>query len=315
MLPLARLHRTARFALSALVALSLASCGEMTEEIWVNADGSGRYEMRYDASEMLAMLSMMDAMDESSDDEPADGGNDPEAEIRGLLGRERIDTVINIAAMMPDSVRDVVNDRRAMRQALEAEGRTVTEATLDSVQNAFASLEDLTMLLNVDKAAERLGFGMRVTFTQPREISETFASVGALQALNGQPASTGGMGGGMADKMSNQTTYELDGNTLRVRQSVTASLDELVEAMEGSESEMDAAQMEQALELMGLGAHDVVVHVPGKIKRVEGASYTQLDDNTLRLTVDYLDMLKGGEPLAADVKFKRKRKFARVLPE
>lgn len=309
-------QRLTGFALSVLALLLFSACGTITEEVWINADGSGRYEMRYDADEMLAMLDMMKAMEEMEQAEEVDDEvpavEDPQDEMMKMFDGERIDTVLKLSTVLPDSVREVVNDRRAMRQAMEAEGRTVTEATLDSVQNAVASLEQLAMMFKMDKAAEQLDFGMRVDFGDASEIAETFGALSALQALGG--AASGPAGAGMGSQMDNQTSFSLQGSTLRMKQAVGGSMEQIIESMEGSEMEMDEEQLEQTLEMMGLSAHDIIIHVPGKIKRVDGAAHTLVDDNTVRLTIDYLGMLKGNPPMEVDIQFKRKKKFARTLP-
>ena len=53
------------------LACLLGACGQVSETIYLDGDGGGRYELSYDASEMLAMIEMMAAMQEAEGD---DGG-------------------------------------------------------------------------------------------------------------------------------------------------------------------------------------------------------------------------------------------------
>ena len=177
------------------------------------------------------------------------------------------------------------------------------------------------MQMQMDKAAGQLGFGVMVDFEQPDQIEETFAAINSLQALapNSGAGPLGAPGpSGMAGLAGQGgTMYTLDGNSLKFRLRAPGSLDDISEGMgAATDTPFDEESTIQMLESMGLGAHDLVIHVPGKIKRVEGladSEYTVRSDNTVVLTVDYVEMMRTGQSVDAVVRFKPKRKYRRVL--
>ncbi len=306
------------FALSALLLLLLlSSCGTSTEEVWLNADGSGRYEMNYDASEMFGMLAMMGIEDKEPTQEELDPNApfDPKLALQQALAQGQLDTVMNFYDILPDSARLLVTDRATLRAKLESNGRVVDEPYLDTVQQLMQSLLNFNLVAEVDKAAEKLIMGFRINFEKPHDIRGIFQSLAALKALTPDEEATGGTGGGMDDKMSHATDYTLQGNTLMIRQAANPALDELIESMRSSEADMDEDQLQQMLKMLGLDKHEVIVHLPGKVKNVEGANYRTLDENTVAFDLDYKELVREGKPFSANVKFKPKRKYRRTVPQ
>lgn len=295
-----------------LTSLFFASCGTMTEEVWINADGSGRYVMDYDASDMLGMLSMLDGADEEGiEGEEGVDSDSPEDFMKNALKQEKFDTTFNIMSTMPDSIKLMINDRRSMRSAMESQGRKVTEATLDSVQNAFAALDKMNMNMRVDKAEEVLGFGLIVDFDSFDDMEQTLNGMDALKALSpaspDAPAST--------SSPSKSTSYKLTKGHLSIQQAINPLMKEMLNnsggAMGGgSDDPMENIQM---LEMMGLGKHDLIVHLPGIVKSVNGAEYRKIDENTIALSINYVEMLQENAVFKAEIDFKPKKKYKVVL--
>jgi len=306
--------RFSQFLILCILSLGmlLTSCGTFSEEIWVNADGSGQYKLDYDAAESLAMLEMMGQMGDDTDEEgqPSD---DPEELMKEAFKQEKFDTSFNLLSVMPDSVKQIISNRSALRNKMIESGQTVSEAGIDSIQNAFELLGNLDFAMRMDKGEGILGFGMTINFDKPNEIANTFESMAALKAMGGEQQT---QAGGMADKVGNRTTFELIGkNKLVVRQAPPANMDDLLGAAGDSAEGMDAEQMEGMLEMMGLSSYDVTVHVPGLVKSVAGATYVKKNDNTVVLTVDYLKAMKGGELMEAEITFKPKKKMRMTVPK
>lgn len=286
----------------------LTSCGTFSEEVWINADGSGRYVMDYDAAESLAMLEMMGQM--GGDEETSDSDN-PEDVMKEALAQEKFDTSFNLMSAMPDSIKQIIGSKRAIRKSFEDRGMPVTDGKIDTVQKATQMLEKLDFSMRMDKEAGIFGFGMTIDFDDPKEVSETFGSVATLQAMGDGAAQTNGM----ADKMGNRSTFEMVGkNKVIVRQAPATNMDELLGAAGDSAEGMDAEQMEGMLEMMGLSSYTIKVHVPGIVKSVEGGSYVKENDNTVVFTVDYLKAMKGGELMEAEITFKPKKNMKMVVP-
>ena len=308
-----------------LVGILLTSCGTFTEEVWINADGSGRYSMDYDASESLAMLEMLGEM--GGDDDEKTGENeeeiveeelqpDPEDVMKEAFTREKFDTTFNLMSVMPDSVKQIISSKKELRKTFTDRGQSISDQGLDSLQNAFDLLGNLDFAMRMDKAEKILGFGMTINFDEVATIANTFESMSTLKSLEGGEGGAQAQAGGMADKMGNRSTFEMVGkNKLIVRQAPAAKMDELLGAAGDSADGMETEQMEGMLEMMGLGSYEVKVHVPGIIKSVEGASYVKENDNTVIFTVDYLSAMRGGDLMEAEITFKPKKKMKITVPK
>ncbi|MFK8056554.1 MAG: hypothetical protein AB8F78_10575 [Saprospiraceae bacterium] len=300
------------FSISLLfVAMLLTSCGTFTEEVWINADGSGRYKLDYDAAESLAMLEMMGNMGGEEDTNKSDSDN-PEDVMKDALAQEKFDTTFNLMTVMPDSVKQIIGNKKALRQSFADQGKSISDNGIDSLQTAFGLLKNLDFAMRMDKGEGILGFGMTINFDNATEVGNTFRSMDALKAMDAESSQASGM----ADKMGNRTTFELVGkNKLIVRQAPAAKMDEILDAAGDNAEGMDAAQIEQMLEMMGLSSYQVKVHVPGLVKSVTGADYVKENDNTVVLSINYLEAMKGGELMEAEITFKPKKKMRLTVPK
>jgi len=299
---------------SLLIGMLLSSCGTFSEEVWINADGSGRYMLDYDAAESLAMLEMMGQMGDGDEEQgTSETPDNPEDVMKEAFKQEKFDTAFNLMSVMPDSVRQIISNKKRLRKTFTDRGATISDSGIDSLQEAFNLLENLDFAMRMDKGAGILGFGMTINFDNAGEVANTFSSMAALKALEGEQES---QASGMADKMGNRTTFELVGkNKLIVRQAPAANMDELLGAVGDNADGMDSEQMEGMLEMMGLSEYKVIVHVPGLVKSVEGADYVKENDNTVVLTVDYLKAMKGGDLMEAEINFKPKKKMRMTVPK
>ncbi len=316
-----------------LLVVLLSSCGTFTEEVWINADGSGRYAMDYDASESLAMLEMMGGMDiggeeedevDYEEDEAGDDAivveeeisDDPEDVLKdAFTKREKFDTAFNLMSIMPDSLRRIVTDKKSLRKAFSDRGETISDAGLDSIQNAIDLMDELDVAMRMDKSEGVLGFGMSLNFDNISKVAETFESMSSVRTLNDSDQSQA-QAGGMADKMNNRTSFEMVGkNKLIVRQAPTSKIDELLGSSGGSADGLESDQIEGMLDMMGLGSYKVRVHVPGIVKSVSGGDYVIENDNTVVFTIDYMGPMKGAELMEAEINFKPKKKMGITVPK
>ena len=296
-----------------LLGILITSCGSVTEEVWINSDGSGRYTLDYDASESLSMLEMLGQMGgEEKEDSMEEIQENPEDVMKEALGREKFDTSFNLMSVMPDSVKQIISSKKELRKTFTDRGQSISDRGLDSLQDAFDLLGNLDFAMRMDKAASIFGFGMTINFDELATVGNTFESMGTLKSLDGGESN---QAGGMADKLENRTNFEMVGkNKLIVRQSPASQMDELLGSAGDSADGMDSEQMESMLDMMGLGSYDVKVHVPGIVKSVKGAQYVQENDNTVVFTVNYLEAMKGGDLMEAEITFKPKRKFGVTVP-
>ena len=108
------MKRMSLYACTAMLMFGLVSCGEMTQEVWINEDESGKVVVSIDAGEMIHQLeSMLDAEEEIEEGEFQDFNietGEVVDEDFGFFGEEIIDTSFSILDVMPDSIKAKVDD-------------------------------------------------------------------------------------------------------------------------------------------------------------------------------------------------------------
>lgn len=147
----------------ALVALLLCACGGVEQELWVSADGSGHFRVRYDGSETLSMLDMLggslDQLPGVTSPGEEDGNAGPTGLLQVLAGAERFDTSFAVLTILPDSVRDGLTDVATVRARAAAAGEPMTEEEARATIAQLAPLEDGTVMVHLDKPAGQLTLG------------------------------------------------------------------------------------------------------------------------------------------------------------
>ena len=275
----------------------LMSCGQIKQEIWINADGSGLYETSVDMGEMLSILEAM-----PSEGLGAIGGEGPENILFSQLGKERVDTVFSLLATLPDSVKQILSDPQAMTKMLSdrSGGKEITEA---DTRQLMDNLRVLDMFMRMDKAAAELSLGLRVPFDKETGLNGAFKRMDALQTLQGQSAEAA------------PTTYELDGKTFRIRYSAEAAQAAMGQAMAAQgDRQMSREQLLENMSTLGMDYMSLVLHLPGEIKKIEGTTYTKLADNSILIKVPFMSIIRDGKSFNADIKFKPKKRFATTVP-
>jgi hypothetical protein len=297
-----------------LVGLSaLASCGEMSEEIWINADGTGKQVIKFDASESLGMIAMMmemekanKAQEEAAGEDEADSGN-PMDEMSNFFMEEKFDTSFSLFSTMPDSLREQITDRDLLRQKLLEEGRPADEATLDKYESGMEMLKDILISMRMNKEENILDFSIANPFEDISNTSKSFEALKELTQLSGNAEN---------EQMArfNQMTrssvsYSMSKGKLTLRQNPLPQIDDLAGA-----EEMETEQLEALLGQMGLSDYKVIVHVPGEVKTVSGTGFEKRNDNTVVIELDFLEAYKTGELTEAVIEFKPKRKYKTIAP-
>ncbi len=292
-----------RFGLAFLLAIAtlvLSSCGTISQEIWINADGSGRMDYSFDMSEMLPMLAMMPA-------EATEEMDGPSAMLMPLLTREKLDTTIQMAKVIPDSVKEMFNNRASIEEFLSAQSpdSQPTDAEVDQAIQGMKAMEQMQMLMHIDKAAEELSMGMRVDFSKQQGIAGATEVMGGMKMMQG------------AAKSSEQAPYRLVGKTLQIRISSKSAIEQMEQALsaQGGGASMDEAAVLETMETMGMSELSVVIHLPGEIKEVKGVSHTKLEANSVLIKIPMLELIQSQKDFSADISFKPKKKYAKTVPK
>lgn len=293
-----------------ILALALQGCFSMQDEVWIEADGSGRMEATTDLSSMYPFL-MMGLQEEMNKDKSGDGKSEIRKEhrdpfttmMKDMVTAEEVDTTFSFQDMMNSTL---------------AEENMSWDQMLDSLQNA--SDEDLSgtqkeaMLAMFEEMA-----GMRIRM-QSSQANQTFkttsiqdfaaidemASIGnVMTQLMGAMAEEEGAGspfgpGGEADAIISQfsdaqTNFDLDGNTLRVRR---AGLDM---SFLGEEFEQNFAMIKMFL---GNDPYRLLIHFPGKVRKISSPIAEKIDRNTVAIEMPLDDLFDPEKRIDVEIQFK-----------
>ena len=290
-----RLYPTLLFSLLAL----LSACAGMEQEVWVNADGSGRTRVGFDASEMLPMLTMPDG--------PLGGdvGDGPQLGIVELLGRDRVDSTFLLADVMGEEAMAMMQDTVALRAEL---GRELTQGALDTMALAYEVMTRTRMSIDLDRPAGRLGMAVLTGFDDVR--GATFS--GILDKSIASQLQQTSPGASVAPGNASELLLRLDGDRLDIRIPTSTVAEAMAQQLRQrtGQTDMDPEQALAMVSMMGMDAYPLVLHVPGKVTDVTAPGGHEVTaENTVRLEVDYLELARAREDYEASVRFKPKRKY------
>ena len=305
--------RNLYYSLFLCLLFALNSCSEYGEEVWINADGSGRYEMSQDFSDVLPLIEMGMAGVQAKAKEDEENGTENEGlnmnNILSIFESGKVDTLISIEqlakqayekdgkiyskqAFKADFLKKMneEGDFEGTPQEKEKIWSFVSEALKISTRiqydNEYASLKN-TMYQSFDNPKDML-FG---NLPELIEIISKYSG-DADNKLNDPKAKEA------MEKMKDSfPSYEITKNTLKVRR----------KAMEIDNDDPESTQqMEMMKGMMGNSTYTMKIHVPGKVKKVsqDGAKF---DGSTVTWTMSALDMYDTTKDLNLDIKFKPKK--------
>lgn len=257
--------------------LFLTSCGDMTEEVHLEKDGSGKWEYTMDMSQTLQMMSMFGGMMEGNEDM----GDIPEMNADELwrnLGEGEIDTTFNF---------------RENIDAAQLEKLDHPEY-LDNIKvNMTGNSDDQSLFLNMAfdfDSFEQLD----AMFKEMEKISEN-APEDEAAMMSQMP--TMFMGGNISE------LYFFDKKKFIKKASDAAGLnmDSMLGEM-GSEGQEMAGMMD-----MFFSDNEVttIYHFPHKITSVSDDN-AKVDGNTVTIVRDFKDYLENANKEELTIKFKKK---------
>lgn len=218
------------------------SCSYMQVKYSFEKDGSGKMEMGAEMGQAMKMIQMMSAMDESGDEEG--GSGDPMADLfKNMDGK--MDTIISMADVMPDSLR----------------------GTPEGDEMKYWNLR-----MTADPDSEEMYMAMETNFD---EISQLKDRMAAMEGMN-----SGGMDMSSSspipdDYFTNDMVFT--GRSLKIAPYKMPEDKEMDELMQGGE-EADPMMSQ----MMGNMSVRMVYEVPGKIKKVKyKGPWELIDDYTV----------------------------------
>lgn len=289
-----------------ILAISLQGCFSMQDEVWIESDGSGRFEATTDLSSMYPFL-MMGLQEEMGKDKngKAEESDPFTGMMKGLLTAEEVDTTFEFREMISSAL---------------AEDGMSWDDMLDSLRNAPADAdmsegERDAMLGLFDEFSD---MRMRMRASQDEQIFKTtsiqdFTSIGEMgsvgnvfvQMMEIIAAEEGGLGQGdevdaiMQQMMNAQTQMDLDGNTLRVRR---AGMDV---SLLGEEFAQNFAMVKMFL---GNDPYRMTIHFPGKVKKISSDVAEKVDKNTVTIEMPLDDLFDPEKQIDVEIQFKGLKK-------
>lgn len=326
------------------ILISLISCGSYKNEVWFNADGSGKTKLHLDLGEM--MKQMKDAFKSmgSSDSTMADNTQwnfesdsttykenenmiptdipddyntytdstyqdlnyydstytyDENDNSRELYEFDSFDSV----EYKPDPAKEKMDNFFAGLLA----GRTKIDTTISfydmSVMMGTDTSANINLLKNClfvihgDSIKEEMWFDFIFNYKSEAEAKSIFKEFAAVSEKSGQ----GTTKSQYSDFNFTHDTKNKVIKSLPYNMYANGSLKEEDKSMF---ADMGGEEINQFLEMMGLGETVTTVHLPGKLIEVIGASFTKLDDKTIVIKQKTVDYIKSGDVPGYEIRYK-----------
>ncbi len=259
--------RTLSYALIVALAFLLTSCFDVLEEITLNKDGSGKYLVRMDMSELLSNPFMASALEEEMKKQ-----GDSTA-VENVDSTFRLTGGDNLASMDLTAEEERLLDRVTMRMIMNKDEKQMVftmQYPFDNFEQ-FNRINDLWSRLQAEQdAAKALG--------------DSTSSQNPL-----------GMLGGLDGLANSRSTYFLRKKTLG-REVVKDDRDD-------EDEDLDAETMEMVKAFFEDVEFKTVYHLPGKVKKSTFKN-ADVDGKTLTVTYSFVDLMEGNSDIGGTVTFK-----------
>lgn len=240
-----------------LLSIALVSCGTIEEEIMLEADGSGLYEVKTDVIPMavdmaVTMTKMFASFDTTlvlDDDSLRTAMLD---EIWEDFGDEVVDSIIDVSTMLPDSVLN------------KGDNRTY--------------YDKMTLYMRGSRAEGHMYFGLEYPFTSQEDLQNFMTFFEELQKQNNENDLEGPLGA--LSNIASTVTITADAQSWR-RKTVYSGTTENTSGMPA----MDA--------LMGKMKYITTINTKKKIKSVKGENLKSADDYQVVFEYDLTAIMNG----------------------
>lgn len=299
------------FLVCACFIMAFSSCANNVEEVWINNDGSGKYEMTQDLSQLLpfAQMMMMAGDEEGGDDGGEENVKDAGmSKLKEIFARGVVDTsfVIEDLAKEMSAKKGETFSLQKMKDKMYDEAATdgfqMTKKQKEALGNLMESVVKSTLNIKMDvdrnllklTTSQRFGGFDKMMFSNLDELFNMFADADVSSANEDlakiQQAK---------QMLGSIPKYKVKGNTVYVTRD---ALD--LESMDAEQKQ--SFQMMQGM--MGQSDYKTIIHVPGKVKGVNQAGATY-KGSTVTWTIPYADLYDPKKDLDLRIKFKPKKKI------
>lgn len=283
------------YFLAVAVAAMLTSCSSNEEELWIEANGSGRYESTMDLSGIYPFILM------GLNSEPEEEGEekDPFTKMmEGLLQSESVDTLIRFSDMVARELEKEGKNLDMLLDSLESvdiNEAGITEAEKEANLKLFREMTNIQLRMQVKKSESLFKITTINTFDDIAEFEQGGNFMETMMGMDDY-AAMGGQSEMMEDVLSAQTQFALSGKTLNVYRRGQDMSDM---------SEEDKQQLQMVEGMLGDEPYRLTIHFPGKVKKKLNSKYaTRLDNETVVIEIPREDLKNPDMKLDLGIKFK-----------
>lgn len=288
-----------------IAALSLQSCLNVQDEIWIEADGSGRYESATDLSNLYPFIMMG-----INEEKPEDGEEaDPFTQwLKTSLQEGKVDTMLNFRGMMETAMQEQMPGMSydQMINFLENEPLPddMTEQERETVLSLLETVGQMQMRMQVDPDKSMLKTTNITTFGGVDELQNMSQMMDVIMQLaqmgeSGPNPLEDPQTQAMLDQLGNaQTALDINKGVLRIRRA-------------GMDLSMMGDELKEMMPMMKMFLGDqpyrLTIHLPGKVKKISSDVVTKIDRNTVQLEIPLDDLFDPETLIDVEVKFKGMR--------
>lgn len=297
-----------------ILSLALQGCFSMQDEVWIEADGSGRMEATTDMSSLYPFM-MMGLQEELNKDKDGDGkSEDSEASdpftgmMKDLMLAEEVDTTFRFQDMLNSTLAEEGMSWDQMLDSLRnaPDDGEVSDEQKDALIGMFEEFSDMRIRMQASQTNQVFKTTSIQDFSALDELTSMGSVMTEMMSLMAEEEGGGAAfgPGGEADAMISQfadaqTNFDLDGNTLRVRR---AGLDM---SFMGEEFEQNFAMIKMFL---GNDPYRLVIHFPGKVRKISSDVAEKIDRNTVAIEIPLDDLFDPEKRTDVEIQFKGLRK-------
>jgi len=286
-----------------ITSIALTSCFNTTDELWIEKDGSGRFQTTTDLSSIYPFMMMgLDKVKEEAETEGAEVKKDDKFKkmFEELLKAESMDTTFVIQKLVQAGLDEkgmTMDDFWAKMDEEMKDDKSMPDAQKEVAMAMFDKMLNMQFRMQANKGDQMFKTTLMQSFTDITELSSLGKDVADILPYLDNEKTENMSADQLAsmDQLFNSFTHiDLNGNTLRVRRS----------GLDLSSLGEEVAQMAPMMQMfLGNSPYRLVVHFPGKVKKMsEGVE--KIDKNTIAIEMSLSDLFDAEKSIDYEVKFK-----------
>ncbi len=274
-------------------AIFLTSCGDIQQELYLNADGSGKLEASFGLGEMMSMMKGFDEMSGKEDTVPdaeADEIDTTQADAPAKDPMQKIidrvtdpayavdfDTLINLYDIMPDSIKKKENRPELVKRS--------------------------ALRLQSPAKSSELTIGIVLTFANQNQLKDI---INHLDTIDGKELAMGGSTGGFPKESFTPFEADMKAGWIRVDSSDYRGFAGEMSTGMPEDSTSSSEDMGMMQMMFGNSKIKSIIHVPGEVLSCTNKDALITKDNKVIIEHDFMDAFKQGKLPGYTIRFKPK---------